>query len=138
MKKQELKNQILLNKRFDKSYCLAMYSLFLEKDKGKSQTIFDPFYNKNIEICKSQSFIMYWRLYFNTLFVLLKKNTSYTNAEICEHIHLIFGNTFHQTEVSWFLLPSTTIDVGFSYLDNQMEKHKNYILEKNTYGIQHE
>ena len=135
MKKQELEKVDQLNKRFDKSYCQTMFMLFLEKDNKKKQKIYDPICGKDVEISKTIEFLAFWRLYFKVLNKVLLLHTKYTRKERIDLIHLIFGNTFKKIEVSWFLLPTTTIDVGYSFLNNKLEMHKNYIESKKTYDV---
>lgn len=136
MKIQEYEKTKTLNKRFDKSYCYTMFLLFLEKDNKQKQKVFDPTYGKEIEINKTNDFLRFWRLYFQVLnTALLENKASYSRTERIDLIHLIFGNSFKRIEISWFLLPTTTMDVGFSFLQEKLENHKDYIINKNNYDI---
>lgn len=139
MKTQEFENTITLNKKFNKSYCYTMFLLFLEKDNKQNQKIYDPICGKYIEINKTKEFLRFWRLYFQNLNkVLIEYDKSSTRTERLDLIHLIFGNTFKRIEVAWFLLPTTTIDVGFSFLVNKLNEHQNYIINNKKYDIKDE
>lgn len=132
---REYVNQKKLDNKYNKSYLTAMYNLLINKDNKKKQIIFDPLSNKEIEIERTNDFLHYWLLYFNTLNPILKEKYKMTNQERYKLIHLIFGNSFHRIRISWFNFPTLMIDVGQTYLKEQLDIHKEYIKEKQNYDI---
>lgn len=95
------KKRILINERWDKTFCYLFYTMLKEHSEKVDKKEYDILREEVMEIDRKEELLKVWRMYLKELVPLLSK----TRENRCK-IHCLFGNVLELHIELWHKYPS--------------------------------